>query len=155
MTNSINNRLKELRSAISQHGCDAIIIPSNDPHQSEYVSDYWKARAHFSGFSGSAGTLVITPEVSALWTDSRYFEQVEIECSENEVELYKQTIPHAPEHIEWLVNRLSKGQCIGLNQALISTGLFQKLEMLAAEKGIVIKHLGEESASMERQTRYV
>ena len=78
---SINERIEAIRKGLTKHKLQGIIIPSNDPHQSEYVSDYWKIREHFSGFTGSAGTLVVTQNEAALWTDSRYFLQVEKQCS--------------------------------------------------------------------------
>ncbi|WP_105004493.1 aminopeptidase P family N-terminal domain-containing protein [Tenacibaculum sp. SG-28] len=104
----ITQRLQALRDYMASKDLDAIIIPSTDPHQSEYVAPHWKLREYFSGFTGSAGTLVITKEIAALWTDSRYFLQFEDECKNSPVTLYKQSIPHAPEHVAWLCNLLPK-----------------------------------------------
>ncbi|MCH2230590.1 MAG: aminopeptidase P family protein [Crocinitomicaceae bacterium] len=117
---------------------DAIIIPSNDPHQSEYVSDNWKARAYFSGFNGSAGTLVIDSKLAALWTDSRYFLQFEEECRENEVELYKQSIPHAPEHVEWTISRMHSHSRLGIDFRLFSAEQVHALNLLTEPKKIEI-----------------
>jgi len=69
------NRLSALRESMTKNGLNAYIIPSNDAHQSEYVADHWKSREWISGFTGSAGTVVVTLEKSGLWTDSRYFLQ--------------------------------------------------------------------------------
>lgn len=136
----INEQLKQLRAAMRKNGLDAVIFPSNDPHQSEYVSDYWKIRAHFSGFTGSAGTFVVTQNKAAIWTDSRYFLQAEKECSESEVELYKQSIPHAPEHVEWLCELLSKGSTIGLDHRLFSYGMMKYIQTFAEPKEISIQN---------------
>ena len=118
---SINERIEAVRKGLKKHNLHGIIIPSNDPHQSEYVSDYWKIREHFSGFTGSAGTLIVTQNEAALWTDSRYFLQVEKQCSGTVVELQKQSIPHAPEHIPWLCNLLEKNSRIGIDFRLFSS----------------------------------
>ena len=71
--NSIDARLAQLRREMAESRLDAYIVPSQDPHQSEYVADYWKTRAWISGFTGSAGLAIITADHAGLWTDSRYF----------------------------------------------------------------------------------
>lgn len=111
----ISQRLKALRNYMASKKLDAFIIPSTDPHQSEYVANHWKLREYFSGFTGSAGTLVVTKDIAGLWTDSRYFLQFEDECNDSEVILCKQSIPHAPEHVEWLCNLLNENTIIGVD----------------------------------------
>ena len=108
----IAERLQALRNYMASKNLDAFIIPSTDPHQSEYVADHWKLRAYFSGFTGSAGILVVTQNVAALWTDSRYFLQFEDECKDSEVTLFKQSIPHAPEHVAWLCDSFEKNKSV-------------------------------------------
>ena len=76
---NINDRIAALRKAMGQHNLDAYIIPSSDPHQSEYVADRWLSRSWISGFTGSAGIVVVTKDYAGLWTDSRYFIQAEKE----------------------------------------------------------------------------
>ncbi len=132
----INEQLTGLRSAMREQGLDAVIFPSNDPHQSEYVADYWKIRAHFSGFHGSAGTLVVTQNEAALWTDSRYFLEVEQDCQGTEVTLHKQTIPHAPEHVKWLCDLLPKGSIIGHDYRLLSYGMKEYIDSFIQPKSI-------------------
>mgnify|MGYP000034250326 CR=1 FL=1 len=73
MAQTINQRIDALRALLKREGIDAFIIPSTDPHLSEYVAPYWKSREWISGFTGSAGTVVITTDKAGLWTDSRYF----------------------------------------------------------------------------------
>ena len=75
MKNEINLRIEALRAAMSAAGIDAVIIPQTDPHQSEYLADHWQVRRWLSGFTGSAGSLVVTADKALLWTDSRYFIQ--------------------------------------------------------------------------------
>ncbi len=80
----INQRINKLRKLMKEKGIDAYIIPTSDPHQSEYLADYYKTRVWISGFTGSAGTVVITHNKAILWTDGRYFIQAEKELKESE-----------------------------------------------------------------------
>ena len=89
---TINERVAALRAAMQANKIDAYIIPSSDPHQSEYVADHWKSREWISGFSGSAGTVVITQKQAGLWTDSRYFIQAEEQLKGTCVKLFKLNI---------------------------------------------------------------
>jgi Xaa-Pro aminopeptidase len=137
---NINNKINELRDRMKLLKLDAFIIPSSDPHQSEYVCDYWKVREYFSGFDGSAGTLVITQNEVALWTDSRYFLQVEQQCENSIVKLFKQTIPHAPEHIPWVCNELNKNSVIGLDYRQFSKSQIDYILSFAKPKNIAINN---------------
>lgn len=127
MINS-TERLEKLRKEMDNRGIDALIIPSADPHQSEYVSDHWKTRMYFSSFSGSSGYLVVLKDYAALWTDSRYFLQAEQELKGGEIVLHKQKVPHAPEHIPWLCRRLQKGSKIGIEGLLFSLDQYSHLQ---------------------------
>ncbi|MBP6640883.1 MAG: aminopeptidase P family N-terminal domain-containing protein, partial [Bacteroidia bacterium] len=91
MTDSAK-KLDSLRKAMLSRQLAALIIPSNDPHQSEYVGDHWKSREWISGFTGSAGVAVVTLETAGLWTDSRYFLQAAQELEGGEVTFYKQSV---------------------------------------------------------------
>ena len=86
---SVNDRINELRRLMKEKNIDAYIIPSADNHQSEYVGEHFKSRAYITGFTGSAGTAVITQNEAGLWTDGRYFIQAEKELVGSEVCLYK------------------------------------------------------------------
>jgi len=92
----------------------ACIIPSTDPHISEYTPDRWKTRAWISGFTGSSGTVVITKEKAGLWTDSRYFLQAEEQLKGSGIDLYKTGLPDTPAFSDWIVSELSAGDCIGI-----------------------------------------
>lgn len=129
-----------LRNYMELKQLDAVIIPSADPHQSEYVADHWKLRAYFSGFTGSAGTLIVTAKAAALWTDSRYFLQVELECKDTGVILHKQSIPHAPEHIPWLCDLLPENAVIGLDFRQFSKSQIDYLITHAEPKNIRLQN---------------
>ncbi|MBR9920064.1 MAG: aminopeptidase P family protein [Bacteroidetes bacterium] len=111
----IPDRLKALRAAMKNKNVDAIIIPSSDSHQSEYVAAHWQARTWISGFTGSAGTVVISQEKAGLWADSRYFLQAEEELSGTGIELQKMHNPAKPGIIPWLKTQLPEGGKLSLN----------------------------------------
>ncbi len=135
-TMTIVQRLGRLRQAMQEEGLDAYLIPSNDPHQSEYVAEHWKARQWISGFSGSAGTVVVTMEHAGLWTDSRYFLQAENELKGSGIVLQKQQIPHAPEHLDWLAEKMAPGSRIGLDGRLFTIGQIRAFERLFSPRNI-------------------
>ena len=103
-----NKIISEIRAYMSDNAIDACIIPSTDPHMGEYIPSHWSAREWVSGFTGSAGTVVITMDFAGLWTDSRYFIQAEQQLKGSGVELVKLVIPHTPEHLTWLSTKLGK-----------------------------------------------
>ncbi|NKI24954.1 aminopeptidase P family protein [Arenibacter sp. 6A1] len=139
----INKRLEKLRQQLSKYNLDAVIIPSTDPHQSEYVAKHWKVREYFSGFTGSAGVLVVKPDETALWTDSRYFLQFEEECKAYEITLYKQSIPYAPEHVQWLCDSLEENAVVGVDFLQFSKAQMDHIKELSKSKNIELKNITE------------
>ncbi len=133
---AVPEHLAALRREMAESRLDAYIIPSNDPHQSEYVADYWKARAWISGFAGSAGVAIITAEHAGLWTDSRYFLQAEQELKGGPFVLHRLKIPHAPEHIDWLLETLPKGSTVGCDGGIFSVSQIDNLSRKLEKKGI-------------------
>ncbi len=103
----INEKISKLRGLMKDRGITAYIVNTSDPHQSEYVADHYKGRVWLSGFTGSAGTVVITEEEAILWTDGRYFIQAEKELAGSEFKLYKIAIPGFPTYTEWLKDNLN------------------------------------------------
>lgn len=99
---NINDRLSALREVMQRESLAAVIFPSSDPHQSEYVADHWKCREWISGFDGSAGTAVVTLQNAALWTDSRYFLAAEEQLRGSEYQLMKLKMPGTPTIAQWL-----------------------------------------------------
>ena len=104
--NIFSQRLTDIRKLMERDSLDAYIIYSQDPHGSEYVADHWRGRAWLSGFTGSAGTAVVTREKAGLWTDSRYFLQAAQELEGTGFDLYKMGVPEIPEYSEWLAAQL-------------------------------------------------
>ena len=102
MYNSIPKRLAALRNLMETNAIEACIIPTSDSHQGEYVSSHFKFRKYLSGFTGSAGTLVVGKDKAGLWTDSRYYLQAEQELRGSGIDLFKTTLPETPGIPEWI-----------------------------------------------------
>jgi len=136
-----HNSLSKIRAEMKNLGLEALIIPSTDPHKSEYITDYWKCREWLTGFTGSAGTAIITNEHAGLWTDSRYFIQAEKELIKP-FELHKQ-LTKQPEYIEWLVQNLSYDQTLGYNGSLFSVSEVNFIESKLSVKQIKLVDIGD------------
>jgi len=117
---TVQERLTALRQLMSQNNIDVYLIPSADNHQSEYVGEYFKSRAFITGFTGSAGTAVITMDKAGLWTDGRYFLQAEKELSGSGIELYKMGNPGVPTVDEFLDSVLHENGVLGFDGRVIS-----------------------------------
>lgn len=139
----INDRISRLRSVMKEKGIFAYIIPSADYHQSEYVGEFFKGRQFISGFTGSAGTVVITPEKAILWTDGRYFLQAEKELSTSCVELYKMGEENVLTTFEYIENEVPEGSKIGFDGRAISAAMGAGLEASLAKKNITISYEGD------------
>lgn len=137
MTHTINERVGRLRSWMKENGFTAFVFPSSDPHNSEYVADHWKSREWISGFSGSAGTAVVTLEHAALWTDSRYFIAAEKELNGTGFQLMKLRVEGTPSVSEWLVSELSTYEkaVVGLDGNVNSFAEVAAMEQELATKG--------------------
>ena len=136
MKTNIPERIAALREAMKQHKIDAYIIPTSDPHMSEYPADCWKYREWISGFTGSAGTVIITADKAGLWTDSRYFLQASTQLEGTGIELFKMMLPETPTTPEFLTHELKEGQTVGLNGETYSLADARSLEKALAEKEI-------------------
>lgn len=120
MKQVIKKRIDALRNELTLRSIAAFIIPSTDPHLSEYVAPYWKIREWISGFNGSAGTVVILNNEAGLWTDSRYFIQAAEQLQETGISLYKEMIPGNPTITEYLCNHLNPGDTVGIDGRMFS-----------------------------------
>lgn len=136
MKTNIPERIAALREAMKQHKIGAYIIPTSDPHMSEYPADCWKYREWISGFTGSAGTVIITADKAGLWTDSRYFLQASTQLEGTGIELFKMMLPETPTIPEFLTHELKDGQTVGLNGETYSLADARSLEKALAEKEI-------------------
>ncbi|MDR2684437.1 MAG: aminopeptidase P family protein [Prevotellaceae bacterium] len=119
--------LSRLRKLMLEKGISAIIVPSTDPHGSEYVAEHWRVRQMISGFTGSAGTVVITLQSAALWTDSRYFLQAAEQLSADFV-LMKEGLSGTPTIAEWLGSQLKNGGTVAINAEVFSVNEVQNIE---------------------------
>ena len=111
---SVQAKIQSLRKIMQLEQVQACIIPTTDPHISEYTPERWKTRAWVSGFTGSAGTVVITNDKAGLWTDSRYFLQAEEQLKDSGIDLYKTGLPETPSLTDWIVSELPEGGCVGI-----------------------------------------
>ena len=135
----MNERMEALRKEMRQEGLDAWLVPSGDPHLSEYVADHWKTRAWLSGFTGSAGTLLVTMDKALLWTDGRYFVQAEGELAGSGIELMKMATPGFPTVLEWLEKNLSDGARLGLDATLYAAATLKEYEKkLNVKQGVIV-----------------
>lgn len=128
-------RLAGIRALMKRKNLDALIIPSSDPHLGEYVPDHWRVIRWLTGFTGSAGNVIITRNFAGLWTDSRYFIQAGEQLSGSGFELVRLKVPHTPEHIDWLRVKARKGWKVGVDGRLISMGTMRLLESAMKEAG--------------------
>ncbi|MFR8168632.1 MAG: aminopeptidase P family protein [Lachnospiraceae bacterium] len=130
----IQERLKELRAQMQERGIDIYIVPTSDFHQSEYVGEYFKARKYMTGFTGSAGTAVITKEEAGLWTDGRYFIQAEKQLEGSTVKLFKMGEEGVPKVEEYVKDHLTEGSCIGFDGRVMDAKSGEKYAKMAEEK---------------------
>jgi len=132
---TVPERIAALRGVMQQRGIAACIVPTADPHLSEYLPEHWTAREWLSGFTGSAGTLVVTADFAGVWTDSRYFSQAERQLAGSGVELVKLNVPHTPEHVEWLSRRVKPGDKVACAADMLSLATERSLRKQLAEHG--------------------
>ena len=136
----LRGNLEKLRDCMKEYGIDAYIIPSSDSHQSEYVGEYFKSRAYISGFTGSAGTLVVTMEEAGLWTDGRYFIQAENQLKNTGIKLFKMGEEGVPTTKEYLCDKMANNSTLGFDGRLISANEGKTLQEALKDKNINIKY---------------
>jgi Xaa-Pro aminopeptidase len=139
MSTPIPARIAALRDAMAKHGVAACIVPTADPHLSEYLPAHWQARKWLSGFDGSAGTLVVTATEAGVWTDSRYFSQAEQQLAGTGVALMKQRVSYAPEHLTWLQQQLHQGDVIAIAGDSVSVATQRQIERQLGGVGIKLR----------------
>ena len=137
----IKERIQKLRALMRKHKIDAYVIPSTDPHGSEYVPALWQRRAWISGFDGSAGDVIVTMDKAGLWTDSRYFLQAEQQLQDTGIELFKMGLPDVPDMLTFLKQELKEGQVVGMDPKVISYRQAAQWQRELALKKIKIKFL--------------
>lgn len=133
---TVNEKLGKLREKMKEHGMSAYIVPSGDAHLSEYVAEHYRFRAWISGFSGSAGTVVVTTDKSGLWTDGRYYIQAERELRGSEIVLFRAMEPGVKSFQQYLEEELPEGSTVGVSGKLFSGSAVSDMEKKFAKKGI-------------------
>ncbi|HDM8174374.1 TPA: aminopeptidase P family protein [Vibrio harveyi] len=137
-TNSVNQRLSSLRDAMATYNVAAYIVTNNDPHNSEYSADHWAGRTWISGFTGSAGNVVITTQGGGLWTDGRYYIQAEEQLHGTGLNLFKARQPETPSIPKWLASTLEANCAIAVDGRSISYAFYQELKQALEPKNIQI-----------------
>ncbi len=134
----IASRLAAVRARMAAGEVAACIVPTADPHLSEYLPPRWQARQWLSGFSGSAGTLVVSADAAGVWTDSRYFEQAERELAGSGIALMRQRVAYAPEHLQWLGAQLPRGARVAIAADMLSIAGERQLRAALDAAGITL-----------------
>ncbi|MBW3694995.1 aminopeptidase P family protein [Vibrio sp. T187] len=138
INNSVADRLSALREAMTTQHIDAYIVTNYDPHTSEYSADHWLARQWISGFTGSAGTAVVTHNGGGLWTDGRYYIQAEEQLQGSGLNLFKAKLAETPSIPQWLASTLPKQARVGVDGRSINQEFYLELQAAFSEKGIEI-----------------
>lgn len=131
----IASKIANFQKIMKSTGIDYYIIPTSDPHMSEYVCDHYMGRKYMSGFTGDAGTLLIGTEFAAIWTDGRFFTQAENELSGTGIFLYKMGMPSVPKITEFLYENVRPDQCVAADGFVIFSQLGQRINKLCKDRG--------------------
>lgn len=139
MNQIVISRIDALRAELKKEGVNAVIIPQTDPHQGEYLSAHWQVRRFLSGFTGSAGSLVVTDTEALLWTDSRYFIQAAKQLEGTGIKLMKEGLPSTPGIADYLIHTLVKGAVVGVDGWLFSVNETAALRKSLESHGLVLR----------------
>ena len=137
--NPVRQRIADVRAALARHGAQALLVPSADPHLSEYLPGRWQGRQWLSGFTGSMATLVITTDAAALFADSRYWQQAEAQLLGSGISLVKIPSGAASHHIGWLVDQLARGQTVRVDGQVLGLAAAQQLGAALEAAGITLR----------------
>ncbi|WP_036171491.1 aminopeptidase P family protein [Massilia sp. 9096] len=132
-------RLAQLRAAMAHHEVDAFIVPSADPHLSEYLPGRWKGREWISGFTGSVGTFIATKDFAGVWTDGRYYTQAEQELAGTEIGLMKIPSGASLLHIDWLAENMEAGQTVAVDARVLGLAVARLLQDALAARGVKLR----------------
>jgi len=135
----IAGRIALLRQAMRRHNVDALLVPSSDPHLSEYLPERWQGRQYFSGFTGSAGTLIVTADFAGVWTDARYWQQAETELAGTGIQLMKMASGGSVQYIDWLAAQLKPGQSLAVDGAVLSLSIARMLAQALEARQIALR----------------
>lgn len=138
-TNEIPERLAAMRQFMEEKRLDAFIIPSTDAHLSEYPPKYWESRKWISGFTGSAGTAVVTKEHAGVWTDSRYFLQASEELKDSGFTLFRMGLAGTPDMTSWIIAQVGKGGTVGFDGLVYAASEANILKEKLESKGLLME----------------
>jgi Xaa-Pro aminopeptidase len=138
-TSPARARIARLREVMLERGIDAVLVPSSDPHLSEYLPGRWQGREHFSGFTGSMGTLIVGAEHAALFADSRYWTQAESQLRDSGIELVRIPTATAAYHLDWLAKNVRRGGTVAVDGAVLGLAASQSLRAALTAAGIVLQ----------------
>ncbi|MGC0154541.1 aminopeptidase P family protein [Chromobacterium vaccinii] len=136
---TIPQRIASLRAAMKNAGVDACLVPSSDPHLSEYLPKRWQARRWLSGFTGSMGTLIVSADFAGVWADSRYWVQAEQELAGSGVQLMKIDTAASSLHLQWLADTLKSGQTLAVDGDSLGLAAAKALQAALAPRGITLR----------------
>ena len=136
---TVRARIDALRQAMARNGLAAVIVPSSDPHLSEYLPERWKGREWASGFTGSVGTLIVVREHAGVWVDSRYWTQAEVQLAGTGIDLMKVPGATSLAHVDWLAQTLKPGETVAVDGAVLALSAGRTLEAALSAKGIRLR----------------
>ena len=137
--NPVRERIERVRQALARHGGHALLVPSADPHLSEYLPGHWQGREWLSGFTGSMGTLVISADQAALFADSRYWQQAETQLLGSGIGLVKIPTGAATNHLQWLVQQTPRGQTVLVDGQVLGLAAAQQLQAVLGSAGVQLR----------------
>ncbi len=136
---TVRSRIEKLRRAMQRHGVAAVVVPSSDPHLSEYLPERWQGREWLSGFTGSVGTLVVTDDFAGVWADSRYWAQAEGQLAGTGIELMKIGGAGSSAHVDWLAEHVASGAQVAVDGAVLGLASARALQAVLSERGIELR----------------
>ena len=132
-------RIERVRDELKRQELSAVLVPSSDPHLSEYLPERWQGRRWLSGFTGSMGTLVVTLETAALFADSRYWVQAAAEIAGTGTELVKIATGNSTAHVDWLAGHVPAGATVGVDGNVLGLAAARLLEATLAQAGVALR----------------
>ncbi len=138
-TSPFRLRIEQAQAALARHGLAAVLVPSSDPHLSEYLPERWQGRQWLSGFTGSMGTLVVTLKTAAVFADSRYWVQAEAELAGSGIELVKIPTGNATRHVEWLASHVKAGETVGVDGSVLGLAAASGLRSALDAAGVALR----------------
>jgi len=138
-TSTIVERVARLREAMHQQQIDALMIPSADPHLSEYLPSRWQGREWLSGFTGSVGTLIVTPQFAGIWTDARYWTQAEQQLAGTGISLMKLTSGASVQYVDWLAANMQAGQTLAVDGNVLGLAIGRQLALALQAKDVALR----------------